>query len=475
MVTPPAVRPAAAIAALAFAVVMPDTSGTVTMTMGWGPREIVRFTAVPVATDAPAAGDELITLPDAMVLLYAWVMVPVVRPADVRALPAAAWDIPMTLGTDTIWGPMETLNETAVPCATDAPAAGVVLITSPAGTVVLLVFVTPPAVRPAAVTAVLAFAVVMPDTSGTVIMTTGWGPWDIVRFTAVPVATAAPAAGDELITLPDAMVLLYAWVMAPVVRPADVRALPAAAWDIPTTLGTYVIWGPMETLNETAVPCATDAPAAGVVLITSPAGTVVLLVFVTPPAVRPAAAIAALAFAVVMPDTSGTVTIGIGWGPWEIARFTAVPCSTAAPAAGDELITLPEATVLLYAWVMVPVVRPADFRALLAAAWVIPMTLGTDTIWGPMETLNETAVPCATDAPAAGDVLTTSPAGTVVLLIFVTPPVFRPVAMTAALAFAVVIPDTSGTVTMTIGWVLGILSGSPQYPLPPMPLQQVTS
>ena len=253
--------------------------------------------------------------------------------------------------------------------------------------------VTPPAVRPAAMTAALAFAVVMPDTSGTVTMTIGWGPREIVRFTAVPVATAAPAAGDELITLPEAMVLLYAWVMVPVVRPADVRALLAAAWVIRTTLGTHVMEGPMETLNETAVPCATDAPAAGDVLITSPAGTVVLLLFVTPPAVSPAAAIAALAFAVVMPDTSGTVTIGIGWGPWEITRFTAVPCSTAAPAAGDVLITLPDATVLLYAWVMVPVVRLADVRALSASAWVIPTTLGTHVIGGPMETLNETAVP----------------------------------------------------------------------------------
>ena len=172
---------------------------------------------------------------------------------------------------------METLNETAVPCATDVPAAGVVLITSPAGTVVLWLFVTPPAVRPAAVTAALAFAVVMPDTLGTVTMTTGWGPWDTVRFTAVPVATAAPAAGDELITLPDATVLLYASVMVPVVRLADVRALLAADWVMPTTLGTHVIGGPMETLNETVVPCATDVFAAGDVLITSPAGTVVLL------------------------------------------------------------------------------------------------------------------------------------------------------------------------------------------------------
>ena len=133
----------------------------------------------------------------------------------------------------------------------------------------------------------------------------------------------------------------------------------------------------METLNETVVPCATDAPAAGDVLITSPAGTVVLLLFVTPPAVSPAAAIAAWAFAVVMPDTLGTVTMGIGWGPWDIVRFTAVPVATAVPAAGDELITLPEATVELYARVMVPVVRPADVRALLAAAWVMPTTLGT--------------------------------------------------------------------------------------------------
>ena len=219
----------------------------------------------------------------------------------------------------------------------------------------------------------------------------GWGPWDTVRFTAVPVATAAPAAGDELITLPDATVLLYACVMVPGVRPADVRALPAVAWVIPTTLGTDIIWGPMETLNETAVPCATDAPAAGDVLITSPAGTVVLL-FYTPRS------------KVDRYDRSLGICCGhAGYirnrdhdyrlGPLGYCQVHRSTDATAAPAAGDELITLPEATVLLYAWVMVPVVRPADVRALPAAAWVMPTTLGTYVIWGPMETLNETVSP----------------------------------------------------------------------------------
>jgi hypothetical protein len=60
------------------------------------------------------------------------------------------------------------------------------LITFPAGTVELLALILNVAVRLADITVLLAFAIVIPTTFGTVIFTTGWVLWDTARITAIP-------------------------------------------------------------------------------------------------------------------------------------------------------------------------------------------------------------------------------------------------------------------------------------------------
>jgi hypothetical protein len=69
----------------------------------------------------------------------------------------------------------------------------------------------------------------------------GGAPVETRRLTEEPAATAVPAAGLSLITLPEATVLLDAVVTVPTVRPAVVIAVDAAAWVSPTTFGT-LIW-----------------------------------------------------------------------------------------------------------------------------------------------------------------------------------------------------------------------------------------
>ena len=63
-------------------------------------------------------------------------------------------------------------------------------------------------------------------------------PVETTRLTAEPLATLVPAAGLSLITLPEATVLLDCGATAPVVRPAPVITLVAAACVWPTTFGT---------------------------------------------------------------------------------------------------------------------------------------------------------------------------------------------------------------------------------------------
>src|SRR5262249_491332 len=72
------------------------------------PSETTRFTALPGATDAPAAGDSLITLPAGTVVLACNVTVPTTRPAPVIDVLAAVWLSPTTFGTSTFGRPLET-------------------------------------------------------------------------------------------------------------------------------------------------------------------------------------------------------------------------------------------------------------------------------------------------------------------------------------------------------------------------------
>src|SRR5262249_30187624 len=98
------------------------TSGTVT---GGGPLEITSATALPGATDAPAAGVWLMIRSFATVVLDCVVMVPTTRLEAFRIVVAAACVLFVTSGTVTGGGPLEITSATALPGATDAPATGV--------------------------------------------------------------------------------------------------------------------------------------------------------------------------------------------------------------------------------------------------------------------------------------------------------------------------------------------------------------
>src|SRR3954470_20274197 len=98
-------------------------------------------------------------------------------------------------------------------------------------------------------------------------------------------------------TDPEATVPLFAVVIAPVVRLANVSVDCATACVALTTFGTVTRAGPSDTTSDTALPVATLVPAAGLSLITDPAAIVELFAVVTVPVIRLAAVIAACAFA----------------------------------------------------------------------------------------------------------------------------------------------------------------------------------
>src|SRR3954454_4949306 len=111
VVTAPRVSVALPIAVVAVACVRPTTFGVAT---GAGPDETTIATALPAATDVPATGDWLITLPDGTVALAAVVTPPAVSVASVIAVVAADCVRPTTFGVSTDAGPDETTSATAM-------------------------------------------------------------------------------------------------------------------------------------------------------------------------------------------------------------------------------------------------------------------------------------------------------------------------------------------------------------------------
>src|SRR6185503_1348989 len=368
VVTVPRARPALAINVVAAPWVWPTRFGAATC---GGPDETTIDTALLTATCVPAAGFWLITDPAGTVVLDAVVTVPSVSPAPAIADVAAACVWPTTFGVATCGRPDETTIDTALLIATCVPAAGVWLITDPAGTVVLDAVVTVPSVRPAPVIAAVAAACAWPTTFG---VATCGRPLETTSATAVPVATCVPAAGSWLMTDPDGTVVLDAVVTVPSVRPAPAIADVAAACVWPTTFGVATCGGPDDTTSATALPVTTCVPAAGFWLITDPEGTVALEAVVTAPSVRPAFAIGGVAAACVSPTTFGVATCG---GPDDTTSATALPVTTCVPAVGFWLITEPAGTVVLEADVIAPTVKPAPVMLLDAAACVRPTTFGT--------------------------------------------------------------------------------------------------
>src|SRR6185503_13201457 len=146
-------------------------------------------------------------------------------------------------------------------------------MTVPDGTVVLDAVVTVPRARPALAINVVAAPWVWPTRFGAA---TCGGPDETTIDTALLTATCVPAAGFWLITDPAGTVVLDAVVTVPSVSPAPAIADVAAACVWPTTFGVATCGRPDETTIDTALLIATCVPAAGVWLITDPAGTVVL-------------------------------------------------------------------------------------------------------------------------------------------------------------------------------------------------------
>ena len=178
-------------------------------------------------------------------------------------------------------------------------------------------------------------------------------------------------------TEPAVIVELASWVTLPAARPALCKALVAALWGCPTTLGTLTVLEPEEITKSTFEPGATRAPAAGVWRMTLPWGTVELASWVTLPAARPALCKALVAALWDCPRTSGTV---IGVRPEERTRLTLVPGTTDVPARGSCLMILPAGTVELVSSRMFPTVSPAVVMAVDAALEFRPTTLGTEML-----------------------------------------------------------------------------------------------
>jgi len=70
------------------------------------------------------------------------------------------------------------------------------------------------------------------------VVVTGGGPEETTRATEDPVAILEPDAGLSLMTFPEGTVELDCVVTVPTVRPAARSVEVAAAWELPSTLGT---------------------------------------------------------------------------------------------------------------------------------------------------------------------------------------------------------------------------------------------
>jgi hypothetical protein len=330
---------------------------------GGGPDDTVTATALPYSADALAAGFWLMMVPAATVGLLAVVCAPSVSPTADKAVVAAAVVCPVTTGTLTLGSPDDTTSATDEPCTADAPAAGVWLITLPLATVVLVTCVGAGTVNLSAVSALVAATWVWPTTDGTVTIT---GPSETTKSTAEPCGTEVAAAGFWLITLPVATVALLTLLTWPAVSPAVVRALVAAVDVRPVMAGTATRTEPEESTRLTAVPGLTAAPAAGLWLITLPAGTTELDCVVTVPTVSVGLLITAPGSvpAVASADAAAACTSPARFGTSTVTVMFCVTCGAAGklalPAWFAAIVQVPAASPLTTAPLIEQVVDVVD-------------------------------------------------------------------------------------------------------------------
>src|SRR5438067_4028180 len=215
-----------------------------------------------------------------------------------------------------------------------------------------------------------------PADRDTVVAIVGAVPSETTIATLLPPAASDPPVGVWLMTLPAATVVLAA-VVTDTVKPAPVNDAVAAACVCPTTFGTDTGGGPLDTTRFTAVPTSTVSPLTGLWLITTPAGTVVLLCCVIVPTTSPFSRMMLIAVFAVFASPSGTpTTIGV-IVPSEIVRSTGELAGSTVPSSGFTNITVPMWNSVLLAEPTVPTVSPAFRIAVVAAASVRPFTGGT--------------------------------------------------------------------------------------------------
>jgi hypothetical protein len=120
---------------------------------------------------------------------------------------------------------------------------------------------------------------------------------------------AVPSAGFALLTLPAAIVALFAVVTLPTTRPTLFNFASAADCVKPTKSGTATWAGPPDTSRLTADPELTGIPPVGSALLTLPTGIVALLAVVTLPTAKPTLFNFASAADWVRPTKSGTLMV----------------------------------------------------------------------------------------------------------------------------------------------------------------------
>src|SRR6516162_2545808 len=99
-------------------------------------------------------------------------------------------------------------------------------------------------------------------------------PVETKTVTAVPTTTCVPAGGSVRVTWPNGTVDDDSLTWLPTFSPSWPRVCPAALGVWPIRDGICTCCLPEETTSCTADPLARCVPAGGLVLITTPAGTV---------------------------------------------------------------------------------------------------------------------------------------------------------------------------------------------------------
>src|SRR6185312_16582988 len=244
--------------------------------------------------------------------------------------------------------------------------------------------------RPAAVSVSLASLRVCPERSGT--STVGIALATTI-VTPVPGSTLLPAAGDWLTTVPGAFVSVSFCAIV-TSKPRLPSVCCACCCVKPTTSGTEVCCGPLETTTVTSDPRATLWPAAGEVEITSPAGTVPSGCCTTRLTLKPAAVSCLIAFCWLSPTTVGTCT---GAGPLETINATVESSFACAPPAGLCASTWPAGLPLAVR--STATFNPAARSSALADCTPWPTTCGTVTV--PVRVSSTTPTTIAASASAA--------------------------------------------------------------------------